>query len=58
VQDRIKKVIAWRIISTAVAVLLTFAFLGKWSKSVEMVLVFMVTMTILHYFFEKWWEKD
>jgi uncharacterized membrane protein len=57
-QDRIKKVIIWRIISTIVAILLTVAFFGEWSKSIEMVFVFTVVMTVLHYFFEKWWEKD
>ena len=55
-QDRVKKVIVWRIISTIVAILLTVAFFGEWAKSIEMVFVFTVVMTVLHYFFEKWWE--
>jgi len=57
VQNRIKKVIIWRAISTIIALLLTYAFLGELTKSIEMVVVFTITMTTVHYFFEKWWEE-
>ena len=53
----IKKVIVWRLISTVVAFGLTLLFLGEVTKSLVMVAVFVTTMTIMHYYFEKWWEK-
>ena len=53
----VKKVIAWRVLSTVVAFGLTLLFLGEMTKSLIMTTVIVVTMTILHYYFEKWWEK-
>ena len=57
-KDRIKKVIVWRIISTLIALILSFLFLGELTKTVAMVVTFTIVMTLCHYFFEKWWEKD
>jgi len=53
----LKKVIAWRIISTIVGIGLTFLFIGEVKKSIIMTITFVVVMTILHYIFEKNWEK-
>jgi len=53
----LKKVIAWRIISTTVGTALTFYFIGEIKKSIVMTITFVVTMTALHYIFEKNWEK-
>ncbi len=57
VQNRIKKVIAWRILSTLIALVLSYLFLGEITKTIAMVVAFAVTMTIVHYFFEMWWER-
>ena len=57
VNSLVKKVIAWRILSTVVAFGLTLLFIGEMTKSLVMTVVFVITMTILHYYFEKWWEK-
>ena len=54
--NRIKKVIAWRLLSTMVALFVTYAFLGHISKTIEMVAFLTLAMTVIHYYFEKWWE--
>jgi len=56
-QNRIKKVIVWRTISTLIAFVLSYLFLGEITKTIAMVIAFTVTLTIVHYFFEMWWEK-
>jgi len=56
-ERRLKKVILWRILSTVVATILTYIWFGEIKKSLMMVITFMIVMTIMHYFFEKWWEK-
>jgi uncharacterized membrane protein len=44
-------------ISTLIAFVLTYLFIGEMTKSITMVVVFTVVMTIVHYFFERWWEE-
>lgn len=51
------KVLAWRAISIVVGLLITYAFIGEWVRSLEMTIVFTVVMTILHYVFEVYWRK-
>lgn len=55
--NRIKKVILWRILSTIIALLITYFFLGQIHKTVEVVATLTITMTILHYHYERWWEN-
>ena len=57
VNKHVKKVIVWRILSTLIALVLSYLFLGEITKTIAMVVAFAVTMTTVHYFFEKWWEK-
>ena len=55
--DKIKKVVTWRIISTLCAWAISYLYLGSVTLSLEMTVVIGGTMTVIHYFFEKWWEQ-
>ena len=55
--DRIKKVIVWRIISTIVATIVSYWYLGEIKKSIELTAILTVVMTTLHYFYEEFWER-
>ncbi len=54
--DKMKKVIVWRILSTFCGWGITYLYLGNITRSLELTVVIGFTMTIVHYFFEKWWE--
>jgi len=53
----VKKVITWRILSITTASLLTMPFFTKFSVAVGVTLYINVIMTVIHYFFEKAWNK-
>ena len=55
--DRIKKVVVWRIISTIVATVVSYWYLGEIKKSIELTAILTVVMTILHYLYEEFWER-
>ena len=55
--DKVKKVITWRIVSTLCAWMISYLYLGSITLSLEMTVVIGGTMTVIHYFFEKWWER-
>ena len=55
--DRIKKVVVWRIISTIVATIVSYWYLGEIKISIELTAILTVVMTILHYFYEEFWER-
>jgi len=54
---RLKKVIAWRILSFLVSMVINFFVLGSWDKSFWLTVVLMAVFTIMHYYFEMAWEK-
>ena len=56
--DRIKKVIVWRILSTIVATVISYWYLDEIKKSIELTAILTVVMTILHYFYEQAWENN
>jgi uncharacterized membrane protein len=56
--DTLKKVIAWRAISFAVAMTYNLIFLGGWQRSFLLTVLLMSVLTGMHYVFELWWEKD
>jgi len=58
VNDKVKKVVTWRIVSTLCGWAISYAYLGSVTKSLELTVVIGFTMTVVHYFFEKWWEND
>jgi len=55
--DKARKVIAWRILSTMCGWGISYLYLGSVTRSLELTVVIGFTMTIIHYFFEKWWEQ-
>ena len=58
VDDRVKKVIAWRILSTLCGWAISYVYLGSVMRSLELTVVIGFTMTVVHYFFERWWEDE
>jgi len=55
--DKVKKVVVWRIISTIVATVISYWYLGEIKKSIELTAILTVVMTTLHYFYEEFWER-
>ena len=55
--NTVKKVIIWRLLSITTASLLTMPFFTTFSVALGVTLYINVVMTIIHYFFEKAWEK-
>ena len=55
--DRIKKVVVWRIISTVIATVISYIYLGEIRKSIELTLILTIILTTLHYFYEGFWER-
>tara|TARA_R100000388_G_scaffold83874_2_gene62849 strand:- start:1354 stop:1539 length:186 start_codon:yes stop_codon:yes gene_type:complete len=56
-KDVVKKVIAWRVLSTSVGIFITYLFLDDVQRSMVITATFVVVMTALHYAFETFWEK-
>jgi uncharacterized membrane protein len=54
--DKVKKVVVWRIISTIVATVISYWYLGEIKKSIELTAILTVVMTTLHYFYEGFWD--
>jgi len=57
VNDKVKKVITWRVISTLCGWGISYLYLGSITLSLEMTVVIGGSMTVVHYFFERWWER-
>jgi len=55
--DKIKKVVVWRIISFTVASIISYWYLGEFKKSLELTIILTFVMTTLHYFYEEFWER-
>ena len=55
--NKVKKVVVWRIISTIVATIISYWYLGEIKKSIELTAILTVVMTTLHYFYEEFWER-
>jgi uncharacterized membrane protein len=55
--ERIKKVVAWRVISVSVGSIISYWYLGEFRKSLELTIMLTIIMTTLHYFFERFWEN-
>jgi uncharacterized membrane protein len=56
--DKVKKVITWRILSTVCGWSISYLYLGSVIRSLELTVVIGFTMTMVHYFFEGWWENE
>jgi len=57
-KEKIKKVVAWRGVSTLLGWAISYVYLGSITRSLEMTVIIGGTLTIVHYFFEKWWENE
>ncbi len=55
--DKVKKVVVWRIISTVIATVVSYIYLGEIRKSIELTFILTVILTTLHYFYEGFWER-
>jgi uncharacterized membrane protein len=55
--NKIKKVVVWRIISFTVASIISYWYLGEFKKSLELTIILTFVMTTLHYFYEGFWER-
>jgi len=53
----LKKVAAWRVVSTAAMLIITLLFVGDIQKSLFLTVVLTVVMTVLHYIFEEVWNS-
>jgi len=54
----IKKVLAYRALSFVVGFAVTYMWWGIWQQSFLFTVVLLSTMTIVHYLFEKWWDRN
>jgi uncharacterized membrane protein len=55
--DKVKKVITWRVLSTLCGWIISYFYIGNILKSLELTIVIGIVMTIIHYFFEIWWDS-
>jgi len=56
--DKIRKVIIWRVLSTILGWGITYMYIGELFKSLELTVVIGSAMTIIHYYYEGWWDND
>ena len=55
--EHLKKVVLWRMISFPTATTITYLYLGELTKSITLTAILMVVMTTIHFFFEYFWNK-
>ena len=55
--NNIKKVLVWRAISIFIGWGITYLFFDEIIKSLKLILIASVILTVIHYFFEKAWEE-
>jgi uncharacterized membrane protein len=56
-KNRIFKVVVWRIFSTTIALLISWAWIGELRSSAALTGVITIVMMFLHYNFEVFWER-
>jgi len=55
--DKVKKVITWRVLSFTVSSIVSYLYLGEFKKSMELTIILTVLLTMIHYFYEVFWER-
>ena len=55
--NKLAKVVIWRILSLLLGWVIAYSYMENVNKSLELTLVIGLTMTAVHYVFEKQWEK-
>ena len=58
INNTVKKVIVWRILSFTICAILAYPFFNSFVTSLWVTLYLNVVMTIVHYFFEKFWHRN
>ena len=56
-EERIKKVILWRLCSFSITLLLTWYYTGSVKEASFFTLLLHATLVVSHYLFEFWWER-
>ena len=57
-KEKVKKVVVWRGGSTLLGWAISYLYLGSITRSLEMTVIIGFTLTIVHYFFERWWDNE
>ena len=55
--NRIRKVLAWRMLSILVASTVSVVYMGEWERPLILTGLLTVIMTALHYVFELAWDN-
>ena len=55
--NKLAKVLVWRVLSFIVSSLITWMYLGEFVRSIILSLILVVVMTSLHFVFEVLWER-
>ncbi len=55
--DKIKKVIIWRMLSFTIAGTISYLYLEEFRRSLELTIILTIVMTVVHYFYEVAWGK-
>ena len=55
--NKLAKVLVWRVLSFIVSSLITWIYLGEFVRSLILSLILVVVMTSLHFVFEVLWER-
>ena len=58
VNQKLKKVIIWRILSFSVASIVSYLYLGEFKRSLELTVILTFVLTAIQYYYESFWEKD
>ena len=56
--EKLKKVIMWRVLSFTVASIISYLYLGEFKKSLELTVILTIILTTIHYFYEQAWENN
>lgn len=57
-EERLKKVITWRICSITITLLLTWFYTGSVKDASFFTIILHATLVASHYLFEYWWDLD
>lgn len=57
-EERIKKVIMWRIVSVTITLIATWVFTGSVKEASFFTFFLHVTLMLAHYLFESYWERS
>jgi len=56
--NAIKKVLAYRALSFVIGFIMSYLWFGTITRSFGFMITTMSLLTVVHYFFEQWWDND